>query len=101
MTLQELLTLAGKGKVDALECISIEGGNYLVRVHHDHRMSTVMTSETRALVLRSTAQLRDLMAGHPQIPCRLVQHNTHDEMGPSGPAIDTMQLAIRIPEARA
>ncbi|MFV3307970.1 DUF6482 family protein [Pseudomonas sp. NY15181] len=94
MTLQELHEAASAGMVDGLEVVSLEGGFYIVQVRRANSLKLLCDESGQVLHLRSTTQARTLLAGLWPLPCELIQHCVHDEMGATR---ETSVQPLRIP----
>lgn len=81
MTLQELHEAASAGLIDGLEVVSLEGGFYIVQVRQANGLKLLCDESGQVLHLRSTRQARTLLAAPGPLPCELIQHCAHDEMG--------------------
>ncbi|MFJ4113287.1 DUF6482 family protein [Pseudomonas sp. NPDC089758] len=80
MNLHNLTELAAAGNVRELELLSLEGGFYILRALTEEGPLTLSDANGQALRLRSTTELRQLLADLPPVPCMLVQQVVHDEM---------------------
>lgn len=80
MNLQNLSELAAAGAINELELLSLEGGFYVLRALTGAGPQTLCDARGEALHLRSTTELRQLLADVPPLPCTLVQQVVHDEM---------------------
>ncbi|MEH6563988.1 MAG: DUF6482 family protein [Halopseudomonas sp.] len=104
MKLKELLHLATQGKIRELELLSLEGGIYLLRAHLAEQCRTLQDERGKAMHLRSSTHLRDLLRelprGTPPPPCVLVQHVVHDEMcGVRNGVIAPLRMPISLASA--
>ncbi|MDR6712518.1 hypothetical protein J2W83_002119 [Pseudomonas hunanensis] len=98
MNLHNLTKLAAAGKVKELELLSLEGGFYVLRALTAAGPVTLSDDHNQAVRLRSTTELRELLADLPPLPCMLVQQVVHDEMcgqrdGPVAPLRVPLTLA--------
>ncbi|MGN8250500.1 DUF6482 family protein [Pseudomonas sp. Marseille-Q3773] len=80
MNLHRLTELAAAGAVNELELLSLEGGFYVLRALTGAGPVTLSDEHGQATRLRSTTEVRQLLAGWPAVPCMLVQQVVHDEM---------------------
>ena len=80
MTLQDLLEAAAAGQVEGIEVVSLEGGFYVVQARLASGLRPLRDPLGQVLHLRSTTQVRAMLAELAPIPCELVQHCAHDEM---------------------
>jgi len=82
MNLHDLSSHARAGHVEALNLISLEGGNYyLLEAHVSGRPFTLDDGHGHFLHLRSVEHARELLQPLPQLPpFHLVQTPVHDEM---------------------
>ncbi|MBB4862147.1 hypothetical protein HNP46_000985 [Pseudomonas nitritireducens] len=81
MTLEKLAQAAATGQVQGIEVISLEGGFYVLQARLASATRPVCDDHGRVLHLRSTTQVRELLAELAPLPCELVQHCAHDEIG--------------------
>ncbi|ANY87039.1 MULTISPECIES: DUF6482 family protein [Pseudomonas] len=98
MNLNTLAQRVLAGNVHALELLSLEGGFYVLRAMSDTGPITLSDASGQALRLRSTTELRELLANLPPVPCTMVQQVVHDEMcgqsdGPAAPLRMPLTLA--------
>ncbi len=94
MTLQELHEAAAAGRVEGLDVVSLEGGFYIVQVRQANGLKRLCDESGQVQHLRSTTQVRTLLAELGPLPCELIQHCVHDEMGATR---ETNVQPLRIP----
>ncbi|MBH3455293.1 metal ABC transporter ATPase [Pseudomonas monteilii] len=80
MNLIALTQLVSTGEAKELELLSLEGGFYLLRALTDAGPVTLSDAHGQPVRVRSTTELRQLLADLPPVPCMLVQQVVHDEM---------------------
>ncbi|QXI25674.1 DUF6482 family protein [Pseudomonas vanderleydeniana] len=80
MNLRHLGELAATGAISELELLSLEGGFYVLRALTEAGPQTLCDARGEVLHLRSTTELRQLLADVPPLRCTLVQQVVHDEM---------------------
>ncbi|MEJ1227011.1 hypothetical protein SAMN03159507_03126 [Pseudomonas sp. NFACC32-1] len=80
MNLNNLAERVTAGEVQELELLSLEGGFYILRALTCTGPITLSDAQGQPLRLRSTTELRQLLADMPAVPCMLVQQVVHDEM---------------------
>ncbi|MDB6442525.1 MULTISPECIES: DUF6482 family protein [Pseudomonas] len=80
MNLNNLAERVTAGEVQELELLSLEGGFYILRALTGTGPITLSDAQGQPLRLRSTTELRQLLADMPAVPCMLVQQVVHDEM---------------------
>ncbi|RCL27320.1 metal ABC transporter ATPase [Pseudomonas sp. AFG_SD02_1510_Pfu_092] len=80
MNLIALNQLVSTGAAKELELLSLEGGFYLLRALTDTGPMTLSDDHGQPVRVRSTTELRQLLADLPAVPCMLVQQVVHDEM---------------------
>ncbi|OFS72980.1 metal ABC transporter ATPase [Pseudomonas sp. HMSC08G10] len=98
MNLNTLSQRVSAGEVESLELLSLEGGFYVLRTMTGTSPVTLSDERGQAIRLRSTTELRELLANLPPVPCMLVQQVVHDEMcgqrdGPVAPLRMPLTLA--------
>jgi len=80
MNLNALTQRVTAGEVRELELLSLEGGFYILRALTGAGPVTLIDDHGQPVRLRSTTELRHLLADLPPVPCMLVQQVVHDEM---------------------
>ncbi|MHA7113211.1 DUF6482 family protein [Pseudomonas promysalinigenes] len=80
MNLTTLIQMVTSGEAKELELLSLEGGFYILRALTTEGPVTLADEDDQPIRLRSTTELRQLLADVPPVPCMLVQHAVHDEM---------------------
>lgn len=80
MNLNNLAERVTAGEVQELELLSLEGGFYILQALTGTGPITLSDAQGQPLRLRSTTELRQLLADMPAVPCMLVQQVVHDEM---------------------
>ncbi|WP_017905800.1 DUF6482 family protein [Pseudomonas asplenii] len=97
MNLQHLTELAAAGSINELELLSLEGGFYVLRALTSSGPRTLCDGRGQALHLRSTTELRQLLADVPPLRCTLVQHVVHDEMcGQRSGPIEPLRVPVTL-----
>lgn len=80
MNLNNLTERVTAGEVEELELLSLEGGFYILRAITAAGPVTLSDAQGQSLRLRSTTELRQMLAELPPVTCVLVQQVVHDEM---------------------
>ncbi|MBJ9975010.1 metal ABC transporter ATPase [Pseudomonas sp. S75] len=80
MNIDKLNEMAASGGIQELELLSLEGGFYVLRALTTQGPQSLHDAQGEVMRLRSTTELRQLLAHTPPLPCWLVQHVVHDEM---------------------
>ncbi|WP_259754948.1 DUF6482 family protein [Pseudomonas sp. GCEP-101] len=97
MTMQELAQAVAAGRVRGFETISLEGGFYVVQARLAERSHPLRDAHGEMLHLRSIAQVRDVLREWASLPCELVQHCVHDEIGATHPtAVPPLRVALSL-----
>ncbi|KPA91789.1 DUF6482 family protein [Pseudomonas asplenii] len=97
MNLQHLTELAHAGAIDELELLSLEGGFYVLRALTGTGPQTLCDARGEVMHLRSTTELRQLLADVPPLRCTLVQHVVHDEMcGQRSGPIEPLRVPVTL-----
>jgi len=100
MNVNHLTEQVAAGEVKELELLSLEGGFYILRAMTGTGPVTLSDTLGQPVRLRSTTELRQLLAELPPVPCMLVQQVVHDEMcglrdGPVAPLRIPLSLTTR------
>ncbi|SUD78803.1 DUF6482 family protein [Pseudomonas putida] len=98
MNLNALAQHVDAGEIEELEVLSLEGGFYVLRAMTAIGPVTLSDAQGQPVRLRSTTEVRDLLADMAEVPCVLVQQLVHDEMcgqrdGPIAPLRVPITLA--------
>lgn len=80
MNIQQLNEMAATGRINELEVLSLEGGFYVLRAFTGDGPLSLHDEHGEVMRLRSTTEVRQVLADTPTLPCWLVQHVVHDEM---------------------
>ncbi|WP_430317294.1 DUF6482 family protein [Pseudomonas nitroreducens] len=94
MTLQEFAQAATAGHIQAIELISLEGGFYVLQARLAEGLRPIRGEREQVLQLRSTNEVRAVLAEWASLPCELGQHCVHDEICASHP---TAVAPLRVP----
>lgn len=98
MNLNALAQHVDAGEIEELEVLSLEGGFYVLRAITATGPVTLSDAQGQPVRVRSTTELRDLLADMAEVQCVLVQQLVHDEMcgqrdGPIAPLRVPITLA--------
>jgi hypothetical protein len=80
MNTHALFELAGRGSVERLNLLSLEGGIYLLEIHSDQPSQLLRDDTGQVLKMRSVEDARKRLKGIQKTPFFLVHSSAYNEM---------------------